>query len=228
MSQSSTDNELIWIKTRDGSPTLWNNTLGESYRSVKGAFTESLVAFVRPALAWAKAPMSAAKSSIQLVEFGLGAGTNWVLFSMLAKSLSLEHSYCAIERDLSSFKMGLKQWRQKESELQQLLQVQVSIDELQAPRVFSSVEAAQDANIVAQLWFHDPFGFDVNPDGYSAETLKQCASLWHPTHFWGGSYACNSQFQKTLQSLDRTLNVSTHNTQAQGLKRERLEFSKGF
>ena len=33
--------KYVWIKTQDGSPTLWNNDIGEPFRSVKGAFQES-------------------------------------------------------------------------------------------------------------------------------------------------------------------------------------------
>ena len=72
------------------------------------------------------------------------------------------------------------------------------------------------------IWFHDPFGFSVNPDGYSPETLLHCSQLW-ANDFFGTSYACNGQFQRNLKACG-VKRVETCSTIEASLKKESLQF----
>ncbi len=223
-------NPYTWIRTRDGSPTLWHNELGESFRSLKGAFSESWAAFVGPALAHAQ---HHPRDCIRIGEFGLGAGTNWALWTVAATSLDIAFTYSAIEQETASFELGFEEWIQQSNNLKKFFESNNVIlkkspaEILQTaikPQVFSSLEEATEAQSKFDIWFHDPFGYEVNPDGYSESTLKQIAHLWAP-QIWGASYACNRTFKDHLAklSLNRIDVLPTGNPQ---LKRERLEFSR--
>lgn len=227
-----------WIRTRDGSPTLWHNGEGAAFRSQKGAFTESLCAFVRPALeSWReKSPLE-----LRVVEFGLGPGTNWALWHLSSLALSkagtpLKSSYTAIEKDPESFDLGYAVWLENlpllasfvsaewDSEITDR-EARLTLEEARKKiRIVSSLEelvAKPLHSAPADLWFHDPFGFDINPSAYQTEQLTKIHGLMAPTGR-AYSYACNSPFQKALRASG--FDVATPETGNMGLKRERLEF----
>lgn len=217
--------ELLWIKTQDGSPTLWNNSLGEPYRSVKGAYSETLMVFVLPAI---QAIQEKNLDQITIGEFGLGAGTNWVFASLAAKLLNKPLRYFAIEAYPEAFDEGLQKWSQDWSKICQLLSSslgtpsEVEISELERPLIYPTLEAAALAGARADIWFHDPFAFSLNPEGYAPETLLKCKKLWN-SHFSAFSYACNKVFQQNLLSIG-VKKVRSVELPPNTLKRERLEF----
>ncbi|NCN26468.1 hypothetical protein GW915_02745 [bacterium] len=220
--------DFVWIQTRDSSPTLWNNALGEPFRSFKGAFTESWAVFVEPCL---KSISEAGRKKVCFGEFGLGPGTNWLLISAALKSLGVELEYFAIERDKRSFEMGLDKWRECLDQVSNFLterglepgDLSDLLSEKFQPVIFESIEEARGSKLRADFWFHDPFGFAVNPDGYSLDVLSQCKSLWNEKVF-GVSYACNKHFQLALEDLG-SCDVRVVDLGDRRLKRSRLEFS---
>lgn len=218
------EDEYVWIRTQDGSPTLWSNQLGEPFRSVKGAFRESLLVFVKPAIDYIQ------RKKIRdpvIGEFGLGTGTNWLLFNILASTFGIKHSYFAIEKNSIPFFEAQKKWSNEIPLIEKLIfdifQKKISLRDFNFtnPQIFSSIETTP-SELKANIWFHDPFGFSVNPEGYSQETIYKCHSLW-ASEFLGLSYACNSNFQKVLknQNINR---VESIDIQSPPLKKERLEF----
>jgi tRNA U34 5-methylaminomethyl-2-thiouridine-forming methyltransferase MnmC len=220
------EDEYVWIRTQDGSPTLWSNQLGEPFRSVKGAFRESLLVFVKPAIEYIQ------KRKIDrpiIGEFGLGTGTNWLLFNIAASAFEIEHTYFAIEKNPVPFFEAQKKWQNEMPLIEKLVldifqkKISLSTFNFQQPKIFSSLEKTS-CEFKANIWFHDPFGFSVNPEGYSEETILKCHNLWAP-EFLGLSYACNSNFQKVLknQNISR---VESIDTLSPPLKKERLEFER--
>ncbi len=230
MSESDSS-RFVWIKTQDGSPTLWNNDIGEPYRSVKGAFHESLLVFVKPALEFAQKIYKENPRELIVGEFGLGAGTNWIFFSALATALGIPFRYYAIEKDRGSFDLALKKWSSEKTLLEENIQkhlghsVKIDITQLKAPEIFLSLEEFTNTfrtkAIRCNIWFHDPFGSGVNPEGYSEETLKLCSQNWAST-FIGLSYACNGAFQRALKSNGASTQVVELNSPP--LKKESLVF----
>ncbi len=232
---TETENDFVWIKTRDGFPTLWNQNLGESYRSLKGAFIESWHVFVEPAL---KHQINSTLARTAVGEFGLGAGTNWVLWNLSQKFLNLKVvPYFCVENDLKSFHLGRQKWIDLEKEINIFMRTKLiqekflnsefpqknfSIADFPDPNVSSSLAEFYKNNSKVDLWFHDPFGFDVNPEGYSEETLVQCKQLLN-TQARAFSYACNSKFQKSLKSAGFDFELLPSDPQGK-LKRERIEF----
>lgn len=223
--------KFVWIKTQDGSPTLWNNDIGEPFRSAKGAFHESLIVFVKPAIEFAHNLFEKDKREIIIGEFGLGAGTNWILFSCVAQHLKIPFKYFAIERDTEPFELAQLKWSEEKNLIQEKikehlsLNAEINTDALNQPEIFSSLkifsEEFSKRNLKCDIWFHDPFGSGVNPEGYSEETLILCSKNWAKPCL-GLSYACNGVFQNALRSLDLTVNCRLLNSPP--LKREALEF----
>jgi tRNA U34 5-methylaminomethyl-2-thiouridine-forming methyltransferase MnmC len=227
-----------WIRTRDGSPTLWHNGEGAAFRSQKGAFTESLCAFVRPALEAAEALKT---PELRVVEFGLGPGTNWALWHLSSLALSkagrpVSSLYTAIEKDPESFDLGYAlwlenlplltsfvsaEWDSEISESEARLTLEVARKKLRIVSSLESLVAEPLHSAPADVWFHDPFGFDINPSAYQTEQLTKLRGLMAPSGR-AYSYACNSPFQKALRASG--FDVATPETGNMGLKRERLEF----
>ncbi|MBS1985485.1 MAG: hypothetical protein JST16_15070 [Bdellovibrionales bacterium] len=218
----------LWIQTPDGSPTLWHDELGEFFRSVKGAFTESWVAFVQPGLAHA----SGLGHPVRVGEFGLGTGTNWALWTLAAHLSGLRFSYFVIERDQEPFRLGRARWLEESAFLADFFRPHfstVTADDVRQqlatapdPEIFASLDDAVQSGRQCELWFHDPFGASVNPEGYSKATLQKCAQLWAPNTL-GVSYACNRAFRTALETLPDVSTRVVPFGQVR-LKRERLEF----
>lgn len=227
------ESSFVWIKTQDGSPTLWSNEIGEPYRSVKGAFHESLLVFVKPAIEFAQKYYKENARELVVGEFGLGAGTNWIFFSAIATALGIPFQYYAIEKDPAAFELALGRWREEEALLKENIQkhlglnLEVDVEKLEAPHISKSLEeftnSLKTLDKKCDIWFHDPFGSGVNPEGYSDETLGKCSQTWQQP-FIGLSYACNGAFQKSL----RTLNIHTQVVELKSppLKKESLIFSR--
>jgi hypothetical protein len=227
--------KYTWIRTRDGSPTLWSNAESASFRSQKGAFTESWKVFVEPALRRCQtlAGRQEAPERWTVGEFGLGPGTNWMLWTLAAAAHGLETSHFAVEREADSFTEGLTQWMRGAGEIAAFLSQQGLAGDEKAVRerlesaalrlrIYPSLELALAAGESADLWFHDPFGFDLNPEAYGPEMLSACSKLWK-ARAWGASYACNRAFQRHLLEV-AGLGVFLEDAAQDGLKRERLEF----
>lgn len=79
--------------TNDGSYTLYNESIGEHYHSVKGAFAESRHVFIDAGLKL----IAAQNNTIDILEVGLGTGLNALLTLQYAVEHSLRIHYTAIE-----------------------------------------------------------------------------------------------------------------------------------
>ncbi len=229
-----------WIRTRDGSPTLFHNEEGAAFRSQNGAFTESYHVFVKPALEFCttQSTNKAQNESLKVLEFGLGPGTNWLLWSLLSKNFE----YHVIEKDLRSFELGFDHWMNAAPEIAAMISKATSLNIQLAPeeikeqlisskerlKIFASLEDClahshntSTPNNLYDLCFFDPFGFDVNPEAYSVESLAKLKCVMNPQSRIF-SYACNSRFQKSLK--DSGFDLVTPFSGSAQLKRERIEF----
>ncbi len=83
---------LSVITTKDGSHTLYNETIGEHYHSVNGAITESEHIFIRAGLSIMK------KKEISILEIGYGTGLNLLLTVLYAEKKMMSIHYTAIEK----------------------------------------------------------------------------------------------------------------------------------
>lgn len=88
---------LDWLTTDDGSLTLWDSQLQETYHSGCGAVAESLVVYLVHSGVYRRLIRSLPTS---VFEMGLGTGTNLLLTGALAEHLGTPLEYWAIENRL--------------------------------------------------------------------------------------------------------------------------------
>lgn len=229
--------DFTWIKTRDGSPTLWSNIDGAAFRSQKGAFTESFHIFIQPALA----QQEKLGAPVSVLELGLGPGTNWLLWTLLGNSLNggssegtTDSAYIAIERDPRSFEAAFPLWVKQASELASMVESILGLECKKTPDEIQELlyNSRENMKIVADIkdiegahtrdiCFFDPFGYDVNPEAYQVPYLTQLHKLLKPDSL-ALSYACNSKFQHSLK--ESGFDLRTPFSGSEKLKRERIEF----
>jgi tRNA U34 5-methylaminomethyl-2-thiouridine-forming methyltransferase MnmC len=82
------------ITTSDGSHSLWNETLHETYHSVHGAMQESLHVFIKNGLEYA---LSKNPLSISIFEVGFGTGLNALLTLQYANEHQQKIRYITVE-----------------------------------------------------------------------------------------------------------------------------------
>ena len=85
---------ITLLETADGSQTLKNNDIGESYHSMHGAVQESMHVFIKHGLQLA----AVKKSKIRVFELGFGTGLNALLtLREVLENTDLEVDYVCIE-----------------------------------------------------------------------------------------------------------------------------------
>lgn len=82
------------ITTSDGSHSLFNDVLNETYHSVHGAIQESMHVFIRHGLEY---KLQTEGSPISILEVGFGTGLNALLTLRAVKQCQRKISYTAIE-----------------------------------------------------------------------------------------------------------------------------------
>ena len=78
------------IKTDDGSDTLYNKKLDETYHSLHGSVTESKHVYINAGLSSVIDENS--KRPISILEVGLGTGLNLLLTSSLQRRIILKYN----------------------------------------------------------------------------------------------------------------------------------------
>lgn len=89
---------LKWVITDDGSRTLWDENLNETYHSGCGAVAETLWVYIKNS--GILDLDGRCGSTIRILEYGLGTGTAFTLVAALAECLGFELAYYAIENTL--------------------------------------------------------------------------------------------------------------------------------
>ena len=84
-------NELKVVKTEDGSFTVYNALLDETYHSSHGALQESMHVFIKNGFD------RVVKSSISILEIGLGTGLNASLTAIASLNKNVKTNYIALE-----------------------------------------------------------------------------------------------------------------------------------
>lgn len=88
-------NELEIITTSDGSHTVRNNLLNETYHSIHGAVQESMHVFIRNGLGYFR--QTKETSQVSILEVGFGTGLNALLTLQYARRHSARIRYQTLE-----------------------------------------------------------------------------------------------------------------------------------
>ncbi len=101
------------LATKDGSDTLFNVQLNETYHSINGAMQESMHVFIGAGLHHFVA-LNPSIKNIKIVELGFGTGLNAILTFMACKKLNISCQYIAVERFPLDYtiaqQLNYKQW----------------------------------------------------------------------------------------------------------------------
>jgi tRNA U34 5-methylaminomethyl-2-thiouridine-forming methyltransferase MnmC len=170
------------VLTNDGSYTLKHLRLNCLYRSIHGAITESNHVFIEGCKI-----SSFVKNKLTVIELGFGGGLNFSLTCKLARELSIDLEYHAIEYE--PIKAEFLTVVNLESEI-------IAQEALHSVNKIRNVTLAKSMDgliklylypfklnelikfpILADAIYHDPFGPLINPESWNKETF-----IWHAKH----------------------------------------------
>lgn len=190
-------------RTADGSSTLIAEALGVSYHSLHGAVQESRHVFIEAGLQ----EVVKVKSSIRLLEVGLGTGLNALLSWQYADQNQIRLDYTAVEAfpiseqdaqslDYSGFSLPAKPdgiaklaWEspQKLSEYFQFTKVLCT---------WPDYHNAQGFDLI----YYDAFAPNAQPELWDEQALKACVDLLNPGGIWV-TYCAKGDVRRTMQAL---------------------------
>lgn len=206
------------IKTNDGSYTLYNSTLDETYHSVNGALTESLHVFIKNGLHY----RSFDKNHLHILEVGFGTGLN-ALLTIENRPSDKNIYYIAVEPFPISLKDSLEYFNKFEIPPQKLHYLEQMLN--QASTQFIEIEKGfyfrllikpiQDISKTYSIQIYNeidyPFiGFDIVY--FDAFAPQKQADMWVYDCLQGitsqmaspsllTSYCAQGQFKRNLKSL---------------------------
>lgn len=94
---------LEWVLTDDGSRTLWNATLDETYHSGCGAVAETLVVYLRNSGVLARLQQACGSERLTgVLEYGFGTATGFLLTAAAAELLDAPLVFVSLENELLS------------------------------------------------------------------------------------------------------------------------------
>ncbi len=196
--------ELEIIITSDGSHTLRNNLLNETYHSIHGAVQESMHVFIRNGLDYFW-QMNQARH-VSILEVGFGTGLNALLTLQYAQRHSIRTRYQTLEL----FPLPPEMWSKLnygDSDAQHFTAIHEAPwdSECQITKEFSLIK--QKASLLEteldypwDLIYFDAFAPSVQPDLWKYEPLQKVTDKLNP----GGvfvTYSAKGQLKRDLKTL---------------------------
>lgn len=191
------------ITTEDGSHSLFDEKLNETYHSTRGARGESMHVFIREGLQhWLSVNQA---EEIRILEIGLGTGLNAFLTAQFAEEQGLKIHFTSLEpypirKDIYEnlnfhqseeerhllLNIHAGDW-EKELELTPSFKLQKSIAKLEEfgkPKLFHII-------------YFDAFAPSKQPEVWSLDNLKKCFSLLEKDGILT-TYCAQGQFKRNL------------------------------
>ena len=173
---------IQFITTKDGSHTLWNEDLDETYHSRHGALQESLYVFIEMGLE----PLLQRKDEIRIFEMGFGTGLNaWLTFDRMKDSHATLR-YTGIEAfPLEQEIVASLNYAEQDRELfQKLHEVPwEQFNEIRPKQWLSKRKVKiedMDETQTFDLIYYDAFGPNTQPDLWNAEVMNKCVRMMNP------------------------------------------------
>ncbi|HXH99036.1 MAG TPA: tRNA (5-methylaminomethyl-2-thiouridine)(34)-methyltransferase MnmD [Sphingobacteriaceae bacterium] len=200
---------LTWVKTADGSNTLFNSEIGEHYHSRHGALQESHHVFLNSGLKYYLAQSQA--TDIKILEVGFGTGLNFLLSAHFCTENNIRLDYTGIEAYPLTHKMITETgygdyipdeiWMNFILKYQEALTQEVSINH--GCNLFIAKDKLLDfsTQIRYDILYFDAFAAIHQPEMWEQETLSHAAALLKP----GGlfvTYAITGNLKRTMKSLN--------------------------
>ena len=193
------------IITADGSFSVFDSVLNETYHSINGALTESLHVYINSGLLFWKNKMKKQSNFCNIFEMGFGTGLNALLakrfsdqkkfkvnFFSIEKfplSSSLYNSIKPIDVSLSEEKIFKAPWNKKF-----LISKFFTITKIKGDYLDFNYRKSFD------IVFYDPFGYNTQPNLWSKKALKISFDLLNKGGVWV-SYCSKGKVRRDLLEL---------------------------
>lgn len=208
MSETQHNNKLTFKETLDGSYTLFNPGLNETYHSINGARSESLHVYIENGLKL----IPDDHTNINILEIGFGTGMNAILTAEFLDSTYI--NYLSLEPfpiDYGLLKSYYLKFKPQIFDLELLASMIKSeghwINLNEKMRICISPSTLQELTTVdfidgrkADIIYFDAFAPSKQPEMWTLETLKTAIDQLEP----GGilcTYCAQGQFKRNLLTL---------------------------
>ncbi len=200
------DNITI-ITTGDGSHSLLNCSLNETYHSVHGALRESLHVFIHHGLEYFSSRHT--KTAIRIFEVGFGTGLNALLAAQFADREKKNIEYVSVE----AYPLSEQVWRQlnyAETEDAKLLFEKIHLADwnVEAPinsnfrltKLKTTLQQASLQPLSTDIIFFDAFAPNKQPELWELPLLKKVTDGLHADGVFV-TYCARGQLKRDLKSL---------------------------
>lgn len=204
-------NNVRIITTEDGSHSLIDTTLNETYHSQHGALRESTHVYIDSGLDYFQRTHTPKK--IRVLEVGFGSGLNALLAMQWAKLTATPVYYVGIE----AFPLPEEIWRKlnygtcrnAEGDFYHLHELPWGVEhELGADFFFrkehTSIQDYTAPHLRPQVIFYDAFAPDKQPEMWTPDTLSSVVEMLAPQGVMV-TYSAKGQLKRTLKSLGMTV-----------------------
>lgn len=199
-------NQIQVIETKDGSSSLLNVSLNETYHSAHGAIQESRHVFIESGL---MPFLDSKKNELSILEIGFGTGLNMLLTVLTAQQYSTKIYYEAVEafplENEIITTLNYPQLLQAETLFQQIHhsrwdEVKEITPDFKLNKRAVKLEEAVFENEKFDLIYFDPFAPVKQPEMWELLILKKIADTMKPNGIFV-TYCAKGQVRRDLISL---------------------------
>jgi tRNA U34 5-methylaminomethyl-2-thiouridine-forming methyltransferase MnmC len=198
------------IQTEDGSSSLFNVDLNETYHSIHGAIQESQHVFIESGLNYLL--QHSQTKNISILEIGFGTGLNALLTALTSEKMNVEIDYETIEAfplsqetvDLLNYPDQLNS-KEAVSIFKRLHQTEWNKPQMISPNfnLLKREEKMQEANFAKEkfdLVYFDAFAPDKQPEMWERVMLQKVTEAMKPQAVFV-TYSAKGQLKRDLISL---------------------------
>jgi tRNA U34 5-methylaminomethyl-2-thiouridine-forming methyltransferase MnmC len=199
------------ITTSDGSHTLRNTDLNETYHSIHGAVQESMHVFIRNGLDYFRERHNAAR--IKILEIGFGTGLNAMLSLKWASGTSCEIHYMTLEtqplkEDILS-KLNYPEVTEGADQFTKLHNAPWATDAAISPEftLLKINEGLQDVKLIPSSFdiiYFDAFAPNKQPEMWDVSLLRKVAGAMK-TNAVFVTYCAKGQVKRDLRDIGLTV-----------------------
>jgi len=195
------------IVTKDGSKTLYNNILDETYHSRNGAITESEFVYIKEGLQHYH-NLHALQERIDVLEFGFGTGLNALLSFLWAENNNVGIDYVSIEKNPIDLSLAIETGYglQKDSPiLFNTLHATSWNEKQQLSANFSLTKIKQDfldleKSEAYDVLFYDAFAPSKQAEVWNGNYLELARNVLRKNGMLV-TYSAQGQFKRTLKQV---------------------------
>jgi tRNA U34 5-methylaminomethyl-2-thiouridine-forming methyltransferase MnmC len=199
------------ITTSDGSHSLLNKELNETYHSVHGAIQESVHVFIKNGFDFLVQQANPEKMAI--LEIGFGTGLNALLTVQHAASLKNQITYTSLEAYPVSEEIWSKLNYPSSDEMQAVFKdlhqaawnMEASItDNFKLTKLYQTLQDTTLTPASFDLVYFDAFAPSKQPEMWTLEVLGKVVDLMRPEAVFV-TYCAKGQLKRDLKSLGLTI-----------------------